>query len=421
MSDHNVLIKQKGADNGLQKYQNTFIPFSFIKKVFIPGMQAIPLKKRNIENLLYVLIWLFVFSVPFFNQRSFNRIDWHRLSEQWIRLFCYLLIFLVNVYVLVPKLLFLKKYLAYFITVAVIIILVISIDVFIQSIRPLKAIPTMAFPPARPNDFSGDMPPPGPDDFRSNRPPGGPVEFGPEGQAGQRKTPFLIFLDNLIIGILIIGAGMGSKLVSKWLSEEKLRKDIEKEQLKTNLALLRHQVSPHFFMNTLNNIHALIDINTEDAKDAIIRLSTLMRYLLYDSAQPKINLRKEIEFINSFITLMQIRYSDKVNITVVVPEHIPDIEIPPMLFISFLENAFKHGVSYQSPSFIYFEIAVFENSLSCKVNNSKQSTKESQYDEYSGIGLQNIKKSLELLYETNYTLVVNDKEHEFEVNLTIPL
>jgi LytS/YehU family sensor histidine kinase len=234
--------------------------------------------------------------------------------------------------------------------------------------------------------------------------------------------PFLgTILNNLIAALLIIGSSTAFELEFKWRSEQQLRKDAEIEQLKTNLALLRHQVSPHFFMNTLNNIHALIDINTELAKDAIVRLSTLMRYLLYDSAQGTIALKKEIEFINSFVSLMQLRYSDQVDIQVKMPEHIPDIHIPPMLFVSFLENAFKHGVSYQSKSFIHFELKMQTNNLFCSIKNSKHNAHTSQDGEYMGIGMENIKKSLQLLFRDNYSLNIADNQNSFEVDLTIPL
>jgi len=174
-------------------------------------------------------------------------------------------------------------------------------------------------------------------------------------------------------------------------------------------------------MNTLNNIHALIDINTENAKDAVVRLSTLMRYLLYDSAQGQIELKKEIEFLSSFISLMQLRFWDDIEIKVVIPEQIPNVQIPPMLFISLLENAFKHGVSYQSKSYIYFEIEFLEKSLHCTIKNSKHTKTEDQNGDYSGIGLDNIKKSLQLLYNQDYRFAISDRDDEFEVNLTIPL
>jgi LytS/YehU family sensor histidine kinase len=228
-------------------------------------------------------------------------------------------------------------------------------------------------------------------------------------------------LNNLITALLIIGSSTAIELEFKWRSEQKLRKDAEKEQLKTNLALLRHQVSPHFFMNTLNNIHTLVEMDSEKAQDAIERLSTLMRYLLYDSAQNTIELKKEIEFIHSFISLMQLRHSDELEIKILIPDLVPDIKIPPMLFISLLENAFKHGVSYPVKSYVYLEMQIHKNTLSCNIKNSKHKTATNQYDEYSGIGLENIKKSLKLLYEQDFSLNISDKEHEFEVNLIIPV
>jgi LytS/YehU family sensor histidine kinase len=229
------------------------------------------------------------------------------------------------------------------------------------------------------------------------------------------------FIDNFIIALLVVAAGTTVKLLSQWLNEEGRRKDVEKEQLKTELALLRHQVSPHFFMNTLNNIHALIDINTENAKDAVIRLSTLMRYLLYDTAQGQTSLKKELEFIESYIALMQLRFSKKVKISLEIPERIPDIQIPPMLFISFVENSFKHGVSYQADSFVLFHVDVTDSNLTCIIRNSKHKNKEKFDKSYSGIGLTNIKKSLSLLFADNYFLDIRDLEREFEVRLSIPI
>jgi LytS/YehU family sensor histidine kinase len=146
-----------------------------------------------------------------------------------------------------------------------------------------------------------------------------------------------------------------------------------------------------------------------------------MRYLLYDSAQNTIELKKEIEFIYSFISLMQLRHSDEVEVTVLIPDQIPDIKIPPMLFISLLENAFKHGVSYPMKSYIYLEIQIHEKTLNCTIKNSKHKTVANQFDEYAGIGLENIKKSLNLLYENDYKLDISDKESQFEINLTIPV
>ena len=174
-------------------------------------------------------------------------------------------------------------------------------------------------------------------------------------------------------------------------------------------------------MNTLNNIHSLVEMDVEKAQDAIERLSTLMRYLLYDSAQNAIELKKEIEFIKSFVSLMQLRHSDEVEVNVVLPEQIPDIKIPPMLFISLLENAFKHGVSYPLKSYIHLELQIDESTLNCTIKNSKHKKGGSDHGAYSGIGIENVFKSLKLLYEDNFKLDIQDKESEFEINLKIPL
>ena len=364
-------------------------------------MKTSPLNSRKIEILLYGLIWFLVFSIPFFTERTLQRPDWNKLLVDWLHLFIYLIVFLVNVYLLVPFLLLRKRYLPYFTLALVILLVIVGVD---------AAMPEIIHPPGRPELARQD-------EIRLSR----DSQF-PENESQHPKPPIVAFLDSLILAILIVGAGTTYKLMSQWLIEEKLRKDIEKEQLKTKLAFLRHQVSPHFFMNTLNNIHTLVEIDGEKAQDAIERLSVLMRYLLYDSAQNTIGLKKEIDFINSFISLMQLRHSDEVEVVVALPEQIPDTQIPPMLFISLLENAFKHGVSYPLKSYIHFELRIEESSLYCTIRNSKPKIMSSSRGEYSGIGLDNIRKSLKLLYDDDdFRLDILDKETEFEVNLKIPV
>jgi len=230
-----------------------------------------------------------------------------------------------------------------------------------------------------------------------------------------------IFFDYLIIAFLVLGAGTTQKTIIRWINEENRRKDIEKEQLKTELALLRHQINPHFLMNTLNNIHSLMDIDVEKAKEAVIRLSTLMRYLLYDSSQGKTSITKELQFIESYIDLMRLRYSEKVRIDFQIPENIPEVLIPSLLFVSFIENAFKHGVSYRKQSFVQFKMDVQNDKINCTIHNSKHPNNPVEKTKYSGIGMENVRRSLELLYQKDYTLIIKDEENEYEINLTIPL
>ncbi len=350
-------------------------------------------KTRKGFLLLYAAIWILVLISPYLRYlQDISPNGMNRMIGDWTNLSLLFLVFLVNLFVLVPKFLFNNKRSQYALIVLVMISVVAVVNIFIHPV---------AGPPPHPG--MGDHP-----SYLPNPP-------------SDLQSLLGSILNNLITALLIIGSSTALELEYKWMNEQKLRKESEKEHLKTNLALLRHQVSPHFFMNTLNNIHTLVEIDAEKAQDAIERLSVLMRYLLYDSAQNTIGLRKEIEFIKSFIALMQLRHSDEVEVNVVLPEQIPETRIPPMLFISLLENAFKHGVSYPLKSYIHFKLQINETSLICNIRNSKHKITTRSEGEYSGIGLDNIKKSLQLLYDDNFRLDILDKETEFEVNLKIPV
>lgn len=365
---------------------------------------------KVIELIAYTVIWVAIFCIPFYLYRTQNLINWDKVLADWVRLVSFLIIFVLNSYLFVPKLLFKKKYFFYVSCIALVILLIISTNVllsqFLAPVQPLYMPPMDLGPGMPPMELGSKMP----------APMGYKAPTLPE-----QKSIYMIFADNLIIAILVVAAGTAVKMISKWLNEEGLRKDLEKEQLKTELALLRNQVSPHFFMNTLNNIHALVDINTETAKNAIIRLSTLMRYLLYDTAKGKTTLKKEIDFIESYISLMELRYSNKVKITLDLPKQIPEVEIHPMLFVSFLENAFKHGVSYQSASYVNCKLEFQDENLLFTLRNSKHRVKVDVDKRYSGIGLANIRKSLDLLYHKDYILDIKESNKEFEVQLTLPI
>lgn len=365
---------------------------------------------KIIELIVFIVIWMAIFAIPFFNHRLNNAVNWGKVTGEWIKILSYFIVFIVNAYVLVPKYLFQKKYSVYIgLTLLVVLLLIgvsISLGLFLTPPQPMEMPPMDLGPGMPPMELGSGMP--------------APMGYRPVIQPEQ-KSIFMILTDELIISLLVVGAGTSFKMVSQWLNEENRRKDIEKEQLKTELAFLRHQVSPHFFMNTLNNIHALIDINPDDAKNTIIRLSTMMRYLLYDTAQGQTTLKKEIDFIESYIALMQLRFPKKVKVTLDVPMNVQDIHIPPMLFLSFLENAFKHGVSYLSESFVSFKIEQIDNRLKCNIKNSKHNSRENRDKSYSGIGLTNIKQSLKLLFGNDYILNIFENEKEFEVQLTIPI
>jgi hypothetical protein len=365
-------------------------------------------KIEVIEFLLLGVIWIGIFSIPFFNQWGYSSLDWEKLFSEWLRIFGFFVVFLLNILFLIPKFLIKQQYKIYVISAIALIMSVAASELLFHALlfpTPV-AMPPMNLGSGIPMELSSGMP-------------------APIGFKQLRKTDYdslsLRIVANFIISFLIVGSSTTFKVIGQWLIAEDRRKDLEKDQLRTELAFLRHQVSPHFFMNTLNNIHSLIDINTEDAKDAVIRLSTMMRYLLYDTSQGNTSLKKEIGFIESYISLMQLRFSKHVTVNLEVPEDIPDIMIPPMLFISLLENAFKHGVSYQSDSFVLFILDVKDNRLNCTIKNSKHTKAPDSVNRYSGIGLTNIKKSLDLLFGKNYRFEIKDTEIEYHVFLSIPI
>jgi hypothetical protein len=364
---------------------------------------------KTIEFIVYLVIWMAVFSFPFFKYRDNGFIMWDKVILEWVRIIAFLIIFILNIIVLVPRLLFFKKYRYYFIFTFFTIILIISASIAIQNeieVHSVTKMPPMEIGPGMPPmELSSSMP--APMGYRPN-------ELTP------KKSIFTVIADYFIISLLLVGASTALRIMLHWVNEEKRRKDIEQEQLKTELALLRHQVSPHFLMNTLNNIHALIDLNVDVAKDAVIKLSILMRYLLYDSAHGVTTLSKELEFMGSYIELMKLRYNDNIDLRFNIPNDIPELKIPPMLFISFLENAFKHGVSYKAKSYIFFDLEIIDGLIVCTIKNSKHIHTNNVQKKYSGIGITNVCKNLELLYDDNYDLEINDKVDEFEVKLKIP-
>lgn len=364
---------------------------------------------QRIEIVVFTFLWMVVYAIPYLIQQSKNELFWDKILFEWVGITAFLIIFLLNIALLVPRFLFPKNYFKYIVLAFLLTILISSISVsikfYLSELKPIE-MPRMELGPGMPPMELGDKMPM-PQGYRA------PVNT-------EKPSLLMLHVNSLIISFLVLVASIAFKMISKWLSEESLRKDVEKEQLKTELALLRHQVSPHFFMNTLNNIHALIDINTETAKDAVLRLSTLMRYLLYETTQGHSSLKKELEFIESYISLMKLRFTDKVNISCEIPSEIPDIQIPAMLFVSFIENAFKHGVSYRKQSYVNFSIAIEKEQISCIIKNSKHDDLQKTEKKYSGIGMQNIKKSLELLFADKYQLDVVETINDFEVKFIIP-
>jgi len=191
--------------------------------------------------------------------------------------------------------------------------------------------------------------------------------------------------------------------------------------VETELSFLKSQINPHFFFNSLNNIYALIAINVDEAQKTVEKLSGLMRYLIYESDGETVHLKKEFEFTRNYIDLMKQRLTSKVNLMVDIQQEIPDVEIPPLIFIPFVENAFKHGISYREASFVDITLRVKDDKILFTCKNSIPKTNKLNSTENGGVGIANIKKRLELLYGKSAQLIQNDKNDLFVVELFLPI
>ncbi len=262
------------------------------------------------------------------------------------------------------------------------------------------------------------MGPPPPPWQTETAPPPLPEHDGRRPEPDGRRKPLRPEVIKLIIGILLVSVDLGAYFYVESKHKERRLKELEAENTKQRLVSLRYQINPHFFMNTLNNIHALVDIDPEKAKDSIQEFSKMMRIVLYEGDAPTIPLAKELDFIEHFIALMRLRYPEEsVRIETTFPEDRCGVAVPPLVLASFVENAFKHGVSYSEESFIRVKVEFQDGKLVfCCANSSHPS----ETDENHGIGLKNIKKRLSLLYGPFYTLFINDGDGRYEVTLTIP-
>ena len=263
-----------------------------------------------------------------------------------------------------------------------------------------------------------DVPPP--PEWRSEQvPPPPPPEHNrerPEPEGGQR--PMKPELMKLIMGVLLIGADLGVFFFIESRRKERRMKELQAENLSQQLESLRYQINPHFFMNTLNNIHALVDIDPDKAKESIEEFSKMMRILLYEGDAPTIPLAKELDFIEHFISLMRLRYPEEsVRIETIFPDDRSGAAVPPLVMASFVENAFKHGVSYSTDSFIRVKVERQEDKVVFICSNSSHPSESS---ERRGVGLENIRKRLALLYGKSYTLSIDEESGRYDVLMAIP-
>src|SRR5215210_3839783 len=339
--------------------------------------------KKWFNLLLHIAVWVLLFSLPSLlrpehetGSNSQPRPDsTHFFYQYLVNCFSWICLFYVNSYILIPKLIYKKKYLEYTLSL---------IPVFFV----LFLLNWLSFKLLLPQHT-----------FRI----GGFVFF--------YIFPCLFFLT----------CSMTYIMFRDRLRSERRAKEKETENLKTELAFLRSQVSPHFMFNVLNNMVSLARKKSEQLEPSLIKLSSLLRYMLYETDEEKVLLEREVEYLQSYIDLQKQRFGSKVKVNLCIDEFDKSYLIEPMLLIPFVENAFKHGTGLLPNAEINIELKAKNNLLQFMISNYYDSSTQEIKDKTSGIGLQNVRRRLNLLYKNEHTLLITNKENRFSVSLQLNL
>lgn len=348
-------------------------------------------KQRPLEILIHIIVWMLIFFFPILlsGERNLNSIDWPEYLK-YIRMPSMLLIaFYANYFFFVPYFLLKKKNKKYMLYNT---LLVIVISLFVHAETPDGKKHPPLFKEDRETEIAER-----PDDFwEEDR------RLRLEKHIARPPHWTFVMRDTILL-FCTIGLGAAIRMSSEWSKAETALQEAEKNRTEAELNNLRNQLNPHFLLNTLNNIYALITFDTDKAQQAVQKLSKLLRHLLYENQQTYVSLSKEVDFINNYIDLMRIRLAKevKLHIDIQVPDN-STMQIAPLIFISLIENAFKHGISLTEPSFISIAIAqTGADEVRCEISNSNYPKSRSDKSG-SGIGLEQVRKRLELLYPGRY-------------------
>ncbi len=329
------------------------------------------------------LIWVFLLVVFSFYEIYFSRTDLnfvYVLSNHVIRLLILGAAVYYNIYVLIPKYLANKKGGFYFLFFILLVVVVTPIENFLIYTKSANV---------------------------------------PEMRAQLLSTLNLKFVSNFFI----IGTSTLVKITLDWLRSQREKQELETKTMQSELRFLKSQINPHFLFNTLNSLYALTLKKSDKAPDIVLKLSEMMRYMLYECNEPFVLLSKEVLYIRNYLDLEKLRQGDKIDIDFTVEGNISDQRIAPLMFMSFIENCFKHGLgNHISPGFVRITFTVEGSEMKAVIENSKpQSMPKNLHPRSGGIGLVNVRRRLELLYPDRYSLEILDTPNSYAVHLDISL
>jgi two-component system, LytTR family, sensor kinase len=334
--------------------------------------------KLPVQIILHLVCWGLFLSLPFLLSTPPNQpgVKLPPIPDEYVILF-YLLdvpLFYLNAYVLIPKILKTKGVFIYLLSVIAVISIILSLNLAVRNYLLV------------------------------------PIGYS------VRVTIWTLFPI-----ILLYAVSTSLKLFTDFIADERQRKELENEKLKSELSFLRSQISPHFMFNVLNSLVSLARKKSDLLEPVIIKLSDLLRYMLYESDELKVSLDKEMRYLESYIELQRLRFGNNVKISFRVDNLSPHQMIEPMLLIPFVENAFKHGTGMVSNPVIEVYVDSTDEYFLFRVTNKVNTKFKEEKDRSSGIGLSNVRRRLSLLYPNNHEMEASEQNGWFVAELSLRL
>ena len=359
------------------------------KRIATPKPLSFPVNFRLFrfsfpKGLLHVSFWLVFYLFTALLEGSFLDDYQNGFYASLVKLPMQIALVYFNLYYLLPKFIPSKKYSVYFLSLIVLLALIVLVKRFLifEIIYPATC----------------------------------PVAF--EEQSLVTFSNFFLMLNS---EVYLIGLTSAIKMSVDWARNIQTTKALEREKLEAELGLLKAQIQPHFFFNTLNNLYALTLKKSEQAPGIVQKLSELMSYLLYDCDSNLVSVRNEVKLIHNYLDLEKLRYGKRLQVVFEIKGDLNDKKIPPFVILPFVENAFKHGQASLSGVLIKISLLVEEDYLLLKVKNPVAEVSQGQSTTKGGIGLKNVQRLLKLLYGNDYHLEVQNENKEYRVSLRIPL
>ncbi|WP_428328687.1 sensor histidine kinase [Mucilaginibacter sp.] len=339
-------------------------------------------KSKLFTIIIHILIWaVFGMLLFFFTPLSWNiTVPYQLWIKQSIAIGMLVVAYYLNSFILVPRFLLKNRTAIYMVSIIIVATVIVALSRYVDEWLNLPQLLDEAFHKSGP----------------------------PKRHRGHHDWDIATMAALLGTSALVLGISTSITAIEKWQYDKQLHQEMEQDRVSSELSFLKAQINPHFFFNTLNNIYALTLINGDTSRKAIHQLSRMMRYVLYDTQNSTTQLSQEIAFIKDYISLMQLRLTDVVKIEFTSPDVLKDTALAPMIFLPFVENAFKHGVSATQPSSINISVSQKDNQLELSVVNTIIKEQSNNLEEGSGIGLNNTRRRLDLLYPGKYTLAINE-------------